>query len=39
MMLGVSEVMKIIDEKETQKKNKDIRTRGDRAYSERVRAK
>ena len=37
----MSEIMKIIDERKTQKKNKHIqkRTRGDRSYSERVRAK
>ena len=37
----MSEIMKIIDERKTQKKNKHIqkRTRGDRSYSERVRGK
>ena len=31
--------MEIIDERETQKKQRQKRTRGDRSYSERVRAK
>ena len=31
--------MKIIDERETQKKQRQKRTRGDRSYSERMRAK
>ena len=31
--------MKIIDERETKKKQKQKRTRGDRSYNERVRAK
>ena len=35
----MSEIMKIIDERETQNKQKQKRTRGDRSYSERVRVK
>ena len=46
MLKLVSEIMKIIDERETQKqtnkhtnKQRQRRTRGDRSYSEMVRAK
>ena len=35
----MSEIIKIIDEREAQKKQRQKRMRGDRSYSERVRAK
>ena len=39
MLIISLEVMKIIDERETQKKKKDREEQGDKSYSERVRAR